>query len=99
MLQWRVVEGEQNGRKRKHTHFAPEQRVKIAMYTAECGNTATVRHFSGEIPTLGESTVRLFKKQYEAELRRIGSEQAISHLPKKKRGRPLTLGELDGTVQ
>ena len=43
--------------------------------------------------------MRLFKKQYEAELRRIGPEQEISHLPKKKRGRPLTLGELDGKVQ
>ena len=75
------------------------KRAKIAKYAAECGNTATVRHFSKEFPTLGESTVRLFKKQYEAELRRIGPQQAISHLPKKKRGRPLTLGELDGKVQ
>ena len=54
--------------------------------------------FSKEFPTLGESTVRLFKKQYEAKVRRIGPEQEISHLP-KKRGRPLTLGELDGKVQ
>ena len=80
----RVVEGERNDQKRKYTHFAPEQRAKIAKYAGECGNTATVRHFSKKIPTLGESTVRLFKKQYEAELRGIGPEQAISHLPKKK---------------
>ena len=43
--------------------------------------------------------MRLIQKQYEAELRRIGPEQAISHLSKKKRERPFTLGELDGKVQ
>ena len=69
------------GRKRKYTHFAPEQRAKIAKYAAECGNTAAVRHFSQEFPTLGESTVRLFKKQYEAELKRMGPEHEISRLP------------------
>ena len=42
--------------------------------------------------------MRLFKKQYEAELKRIGPKQEISRLPEKKRGRPLTLGELDGKV-
>jgi len=43
--------------------------------------------------------MRLFKEQYEAELRRISPEQEISHLPKKKQCRPLTIGELDGKVQ
>jgi len=33
------------------------------------------------------------------ELRRKGLEHRISHLPKKKQGRPLTLGDLDGKVQ
>ena len=73
----RILEEERSGtkgRKRKYTHFAPEQRAKIAKYAAECGNTAAVRHFSQEFPTLGESTVRLFKKQYEAELKRMGPE-------------------------
>ena len=86
-------------RKRKYTHFTPEQRAKIGKYTAEYGNTASVRHFSKEFSTLGESTVRLFRKGYEAELRRKSLEHEISHLPKKKRGRPLTLGDLDGKVQ
>ena len=95
----RVLEEEQNGakgRKRKYTHFTSEQSAKITKYAAECGNTATVRHFN----TLEESTVRLFKKHYEAEFRSISPEQEISsHLPKKKRGRPLTLGAVDGKVQ
>ena len=54
------------------------------MYAAECGNTASVRHFSKEFTTLGENTVRLFRKGYEAELRRKGLEHEISHLTKKK---------------
>ena len=98
----RVLEEDRNGaegRKRKYTHFTPEQRAKIGKYAAEYGNTASVRHFSKEFSTLGESTVKLFRKGYEAELRRKGLEHEISHLPKKKRGRPLTLGDLDGKVQ
>ena len=94
----RVSEEERNGaecRKRKYTHFTPEQRAKIGKYAAEYGNTASVRHFSKEFSTLGESTVRLFRKGYEAELRRKSLEHEISHLPKKKQGRPLTLGDLD----
>ena len=52
------------GIKRKYTHYTGGQRAKIAKYAAECGNLATIRHFKNEFPSLGESTVRLFKKQY-----------------------------------
>jgi len=71
----------------------------MCKYAAEYGNTASVRHFSKEFSTLGESTVRLFRKGYEAELRRKSLEHEISHLPKKQRGRPLILGDLNGKVQ
>ena len=87
------------GRKRKHTHFTPEQHAKIAKYAVHCSNTAATRHFSQEFPTLGESTVRVFKKQYQEETKKKGTEEEISSLPKKKRGRPLILGELDNKVQ
>ena len=69
----KVIEEERNaakGQKRKYTHFAPEQRAKIAKYAAECGDAAAVRHFSSEYQILGENTVRLFKKQYVAELKK-----------------------------
>ena len=39
------------------------QGAKIAKYAAECGNLVTIRHFKNEFSSLGESTVRLFKKQ------------------------------------
>ena len=58
-----ILEEEKNGasgRKRKYTHFTPEARAKIAKYTAQCGNAATVKHFAKEFPTLGESTVLCF---------------------------------------
>ena len=58
--------------------------LKIAKHAAECGNVATVRHFKNEFSNVGESTVRLFKKQYIAELRRKGHVQEITRLPKKK---------------
>ena len=90
---------EANGRKRKYTHFTPEDRAKIAKYAAQCGNTAAVKHFAKEFPSLGESTVRLFKKQYQADLKKVGSEEEITQLAKKRRGRPLALGNLDEKVQ
>ena len=83
--------GEKVGSVSIHMHFTPEQRAKIAKHAAECGNVATVRHFKNEVSNLGESTVRLFKKQYIAELRRKGHAQEITRLPKKKQGRPLIL--------
>ena len=42
-----------SGRKRKHTHFTPEARARIAKYAAQCGNTTAVQHFAEEFPTLG----------------------------------------------
>lgn len=86
------------GCKCKYTHFTPE-RAKIAEYAVQCGNTAATRHFSQEFPTLGESTVRVFRRQYQEEIKKKGAEEDITSLPKKNRGRPLTLGELDNKVQ
>ena len=64
---------ERNGgptRRRKYTHFSSENRAKIAKYASQCGITAAIRHFSKEFPGFGESTVRQFKKQYLAEVKR-----------------------------
>lgn len=42
----KILEEQQDeSRKRKYTHFIPEERAKIAKYAAECGNTAAVRNF------------------------------------------------------
>ena len=76
-----ILEKEKNrasGRKRKYTYFTPEARAKIAKYAAQGGNAATVKHFAKEFPTLGESTVCLFKKQYQADLKTVGSEEEIT---------------------
>ena len=58
-----------------------------------------MKHFAKEFPTLGESTVCLFKKQYQADLKKVGSREEITQLAKKRRGKPLTLGNLDEKVQ
>ena len=86
-------------RKQKYTHFIPEARATIAKYAVQCGNTAAVKHFAEEFPTLGENTVCLFINQYQADLKKVASEEEITQLTKKKRGRPLTLGNLDEKVQ
>ena len=45
----KVLEEERSGvsgRKRKYTHFTPEDWTKIAKYTAQCGNTVAVKDFA-----------------------------------------------------
>lgn len=66
---------------------SPKARARIAKYAAQCGNAAAVKHFA-KFPTLGGSTVCLFKKQYQADLKKLGSEEEITQLAKKKRGKP-----------
>ena len=85
-------------RKRKYQHFTPEQHGETCRYAAENTNAAAVRKFSDEFKSLGESTVRLFKKAYLSKLSKGGGTK-VKLLPKNKRGRSLTLGELDGDVQ
>ena len=70
----------------------------MGKYAAENGNAAALRKFRSELPNLGESTVRFFKKRYLDELR-ISTGTAISTIPSRKRGRPLTLGDIDEEVQ
>ena len=43
--------------------------------------------------------MRLFKKQYQADLKKVGPGEEKTQLAKKKRWRPLTLGDLDDKVQ
>ena len=43
--------------------------------------------------------MRLFKNKYQADLKKVGSEEDITQLAKKRRGRPLALGNLDDKVQ
>ena len=94
-------------RKRKvYSVFSDEHRATIGQYAAENGNAAAVKKFKGDFDHgLGESTVRLFKKRYLAELRRATKESAAGEVPKvtkitnKPRGRPLLLGDFDKDVQ
>ena len=57
---WEEERNEASGRTRKYTDFTPEDRAKIAKYAAQCENTAAVKHFAEEFPSLGESTVHMF---------------------------------------
>ena len=87
-----------SSKRRKYTAFGDEQRAKVGKYAAEIGNSAALRKFRLELPNLGESTVRFFKKRYLDELP-ICSGAAVTTIPSRKRGRPLTLCEIDEEVQ
>ena len=43
--------------------------------------------------------MNLFKKLYQAHLKKVRSEEEITQLAKKRRGRPLALGNLDEKIQ
>ena len=91
----------QQGKKRKrYTVFSDEKRAEIGRYAAENRNNAALEKFRRDIPNLGESTVRLFKKKYYSllnEQKHSGvAVPVVEAIPSMKRGRPLTIGELDG---
>ena len=83
--------------KKTYPSYSAEDRAR--RYAAEHGPTKASRHF-----TVPESTARLLKKQYLAELndRRQNSATIpeVTRLPTKPRGRPLLLGStLDDQVK
>ena len=95
----RALEKQQRSepKKRKvYSNFSEQDRAVIGKYAAENGGAAAQRHFRSKFPDLGESTVRSFKTKYLAALAKQGS---VCSIPSKKRGRPLTLGDIDGEVQ
>lgn len=84
--------------KGNYKHYTDEERYKIGKYAAENGNNWAAKKFS-----VGESTVRLFKKKYLQHLHdRPATEEecsAAKALPTKKRGRPALLGDVDVKVR
>ena len=81
-------------------------RSQIGKYASQHGATAASRHFSHKLKkSVSRSTAKSMKKAYEEELRKRRrcddeSDQEISNLPAKKRGRKVLLGEdLDMKVQ
>ena len=59
-----------------------------------------MKQFRSDIPDLGGSTVRLFKKRYLEEVRKVPRGERVDKITSHKRGRPLELGkELDNDVQ
>ena len=73
--------------------------LKIAKHAIENGTADAVRTFSKSLPGgLSESTVRYLKRRYH-EVSTVNAGHDVTSLPSKKRGRPLSLGELDDDVQ
>ena len=83
-----------------YTAFSDETREDIGRYAAENGNAAALKKFCSDISDRGESTVRLFKKRYLEEVRKVPRGERVDKIMSCKCGRPLELGkELDNDVQ
>ncbi|KAL3842137.1 hypothetical protein ACJMK2_020185 [Sinanodonta woodiana] len=84
-------------RRRTNNHYSPEIRAEIGKYALEHGNTKAAKKYSKELNmSVGESTVRSFKKQYLDILK--NSKGEITELIKARRGRPLVLSDLNQEV-
>ena len=72
----------------------PEDHSAIGRYTAENGNAAAVKKFKS-IHGVGESTIRLFKKRHQDEIKKLENTGAteVRSLPKLKTRQKLMLGE------
>ena len=101
----REVQVERPRRRKAYTAFTAEQRATIGKFASEHGNAAAVKKFKADFEDnqFGESTIRLFKKRYIEELKKVKHSGAtvpeVRSIASRKRGRPLTLGDMDTKVQ
>ena len=101
----REVQAKRPRKRKAYTAFTAEQRATIGKYASEHGNAAAVKKFKADFEggQLGESTVRLFKKRYIEEFKKPKHSGAtvpeVRSTAYRKRGRPLTLGDVDTKVQ
>ena len=98
--------GTEKQKRGPYMKFSSSQRALIAKRASEHGVTSSMRHFSKKYPEfeLKETTVRRFKNEYLAEMRKRRHEEtpgeAITELPSKKRGRPtLLVKELEERIK
>ena len=101
----REIQAKRPKKRKAYTMYTAEQRATIGKYASEHGNAAAVKKFKADFEggQLGESTVRLFKKRYIEELNNAKRSGAtvpeVKSIDSRKRGRPLTLGDVDTKVQ
>ena len=94
--------GPSGRRKQKpYTVYTGEERARIGRFAAENGNASALKRFRGDFPDLSESTVRGFKTKYMylAATKKMQTGEIVISIESQKRGRPLTLGELDSAAQ
>ena len=97
-----ITESNTCNKKRKrgpymYVKFTDSQKVLIGKKAAEHGVTSSICYFSKKYPNfdLKETTIRRFKNEYLAEIKRRRCEEtaceAVTELPMKKRGCPTLL--------
>ena len=79
-----------SGNRKPYVKRTPEQRAKIGERAHKHGISSALRHFAGEYSNLKKQTVFEFKKACE---KLKSSQQDVTKVDSKKRGRPKLLPE------
>ena len=91
------------GKRGQYKKLDDDLRAEIGKYASYHGVAATSRYFSRKLKKkMSESTIRSIRDSFlrEAKRKRVEDIEEVTTLPKKKRGRPLLLGNaLDEKVQ
>ena len=101
----REVQAKRPRKRKAYTAYTAEQRATIGKYASEHENAAVVKKFKADFEggQLGETAVRMFKKRYIDELKKAklggATVPEVKSITSRKRGRPLTLGDVDTKVQ
>ena len=83
---------ETKGKQQKYRVWTPTQRAEIGRYSAEHGNTSTVRAMCLEYPVSKQQTVSDFKLAYlKLKKSKEAADSDITEIVKKKTGRPTLL--------
>ena len=88
-VQDEIAQKKSKSKKYSHQKYSVEDHFKIGKYASENRATAAVRKFKNSYPDMKESTVPVFKSNYEEELKKAKqqSRTMTKALPEKKKKR------------
>lgn len=98
-----IVTQENKKKRGPYVKFSNEAKLVITKYRFENGVVVSLRCFANCFPDLKESSIRMWRNSYNAELSfkwKVKDDSDLFELPQKKKGRPLLLGDkLDDQVK
>ena len=92
-----LSQGSTTGTRGPYSRFSSEKKAEITRRAAEHGVASTVQYYAGKFYLLKESSIRMCRNAYIAELEKnkkdLKDDLIVKKLPEKKRGRPYLIGE------